>query len=246
MSRNRILAVCAVAIAAAVLAFGSRLVQGAAVAASEVAPATTSSTIEIGVPQSGWATMEYVGRIDQDGGNLVSYGYLTYVPGLGGSALFTSPATGELTARFTYFTTGTLTARSVISSVFTLNSVGATTFYYYPYGANADFSNPHSFTAGQPIGSASGRYQSILNVQSPNAGIASVFGELTRQTIGTFILNAQTYRFGRDGMMERHYVTGEGVRTDPIAPKSFTVGSGHGIYTGQTGPYMPIIVSQTP
>jgi hypothetical protein len=246
MSKRGILAVCAVVLAAAALAFGSHWVQGAPVAAIGTAPAATAGVLEIGVPQSGWASMEYVGRIEQDAGNLASFGYLTYLPGLSGSSLFTSPATSELTARFTYYTTATITARSVISSVFTLNSVGVTTFYYYPYGASADFATPHSFTAGQPIGSASGRYQSTLNVQSPNAGVASVFGELTRQTMGTFILNAQTYRFGRDGMMERHYFAGEGVRTDPVAPKSFTVGSGNGLYTSQAGPYMPTIVSQMP
>ena len=127
----------------------------------------------------------------------------------------------------------TLTARSVISSVFILDSVGTTTFHFdeNPYGATR-FDNPSSFQTGAPVATFSGRYQDILNVQRPNLGIANGMGELTQLTAQPFVLVAQTYRLGQGGLAERLWFAGEGARTDAITPRSFTVGGGHVTVTG--------------
>jgi hypothetical protein len=242
MRRYTIVGLFAVALAAALLAVpglrGSK--------AEAVGPADYGAQ-EVGVAPTGWNALEFVGRIDQDGGYLTSYGYLTYVRGLSSSAVFTEPfTTTETTARFTYYATSTLTARAVISNVTELNVAGETTFYFHPYGAQADFGNPASFTSGTPVGSATGRLQNILNVQAPNLGVSTGFGELVRQTAGVFTLGAQSYQFGRVGLMEREFFTGEGTRTDPIVPRSFIVGGGNTLVVGQQGPYMPLIVNQSP
>src|SRR5262245_6495778 len=63
-----------------------------------------SAAGEVGVTQVGKIAYEFVGRIDQDGFNFVSYGYLTYVDGLPGSVLFADPVNhNEATARITYY-----------------------------------------------------------------------------------------------------------------------------------------------
>jgi hypothetical protein len=188
----------------------------------------------VGVPAAGRTGFEFVSRVDQVGGHFTSYGYLTYIYGLNDSALFTDPINrNESTARFTFYSSITLTARSVISSVFVLDSIGTTTFYFdeNPYGGTS-FGNPSSFQTGAPIATFSGRYQDILNVQGPNVGIANGMGELTQLTAQPFVLLGQTYRLGQGGLAENLWFTGEGTRTDPISPNSITVGAGHATVTG--------------
>jgi hypothetical protein len=48
--------------------------------------------------------------------------------------------------------------------------------------------------------------------------------------------------------MERLFATGEGINTDPLTPKSFTVLGGNAVVTGLPGQqsFMPIIVRDAP
>jgi hypothetical protein len=206
--------------------------------------ASAASTVLAEAPP-GFNAIEFVGRADQNGADFVSYGYLTYVRGLNNSQLYTNPAApSEATARFTFYTTATLTARAVISTVFALDSAGITTWYYNPTPA-ASFANPASFANGAAIATGNVRYQDILNVQGPNLGIATGAGEMVQTTAASFQLGGQTYQVGAPGWMLRLATTGEGHRTDPVAPKSFVFLAGNAVVTGQNA-YLPAVQRSSP
>jgi hypothetical protein len=224
-------------------------------------PSSASSAIEVGSALAGQNAVEYVGRVDQDGANFVSYGYLTHISGLTDTLLFsgTFPSVNETNARFTYYATATLTSHYVISnvavvgsatlttSVFVIDSVGTTVYYYNPLGG-AHYSDPASFAIGQPIVTATVRSQNILNVQAPNLGVGTNFGELAQTGISSFDLGGQTYQIGRVGLMERTFSTGEGTRTNAVIPQSLTILSGNAVVTGLPGQqsFMPIIMRNSP
>ena len=212
-------------------------------------PSSAASPFEVGSALAGQNAVEYVGRVDQDGANFISYGYLTHISSLTDTLLFsgTFPFVNEANARFTYYATATLTSRFVISGVFVIDSIGTTVYYYHPAGG-AQFANPASFAMGQPVLTATVRSQNILNVQAPNLGVGTNFGELTQTGVSAFDLGGQTYQIGRVGLMERTFSTGEGTRTDAITPKSFIVLSGNAVVTGLPGTqtFMPIIIRNGP
>lgn len=223
-------------------------------------PSSAASPLEVGSALAGQNAVEYVGRVDQNGGNFVSYGYLTHISGLTSTLLFSDIlTTTEATARFTYYTTATLTSHYVIAnvavvgsatlttSVFVIDSVGTTVYYYNPSGG-AHYSDPASFAIGQPIVTATVRSQNILNVQAPNLGVGTNFGELTQTGVNAFDLDGQTYQIGRVGLMERTFSTGEGTRTNAVIPQSLTILSGNAVVTGLPGQqsFMPIIIRNGP
>jgi hypothetical protein len=81
------------------------------------------SPLEVGSALAGQNAVEYVGRVDQNGGNFVSYGYLTHISGLTSTLLFSDIlTTTEATARFTYYATATLTSHYVIANVAVVGS----------------------------------------------------------------------------------------------------------------------------
>jgi hypothetical protein len=224
------------------------LLVAAAFAANRNSLPSAAST-EVGSALAGQNAVEYVGRVDQDGANFISYGYLTRISGLTDTLLFsgTFPLVNETNARFTFYTTATLTSRYVISSVFVIDSVGTTVYYYNPSGG-AHLSDPASFAIGQPIVTATVRAQNILNVQAPNLGVSTNLGEFAQTGASSFVLDGQTYQLGRVGLMERLFSTGEGTRTNAVIPQSFTVLSGNAIVTGLPGQqsFMPIIIRNSP
>jgi hypothetical protein len=128
-----------------------------------------------------------------------------------------------------------------------IDSIGTTVYYYNPAGG-AQFANPASFAMGQPVLTATVRSQNILNVQAPNLGVGTNFGELTQTGVSAFDLGGQTYQIGRVGLMERTFSTGEGTRTNAVIPQSFTVLSGNAVVTGLPGQqsFMPIIIRNGP
>jgi hypothetical protein len=224
------------------------------VVSGQQAPA---ATIEVGSAVGGANAVEYIGRIDQDGSNFVSYGYLTHISGLTDTLLFsgTIPFVNESNAHFTFYTTATLTARNVItgafngitSSVFMIDAIG-TTVYYYNATPSAAFANPDSFKAGVPVMTATVRSQNILNVQAPARGVGTNFAEFTQTGVSPFTLNGQPYQIGRVGILERLFSTGEGTNTDPITPKSFTLVAGNAVVTGVPGQqgFLPLVMHNAP
>jgi hypothetical protein len=245
---KRYLIVC-VGLAIAALALTAFVMSG------QAAPAATAT--EVGSAVGGVNAVEFVGRVDQDGSNFVSYGYLTHLSGLTDTLLFsgTIPFVNESNAHLTFYTTATLTARNVItgafnsitSSVFMIDAAG-TTVYYYNATPGAAFANPDSFKSGVPVLTATVRSQNILNVQAPARGVGTNFTEFTQTGVSPFTLNGQPYQIGRVGILERLFSTGEGTNTDPITPKSITLVAGNAIVTGLPGQpnFMPIIVRNAP
>ena len=230
----------------------------------QAAPAATAT--EVGAAVGGVNAVEYIGRIDQAGpfgSSFTSYGYLTHISGLTDTLLFsgTFPAVNEANAHFTFYTTASLTAHYVItgvfststgplpSSVFVIDSVGTTVYYYNPT-PSATFNISTSFKAGIPIVTATVRSQNILNVQAPNAGVGTNFAEFTQTGAGTFTLAGIAYQLGRVGLLERMFSTGEGIRTDanPATTKSTTVVAGNAVVTGVPGQqgFLPLVVKNAP
>lgn len=206
-----------------------------ALATLALAAPTRSDTAasEVGTAPSNDNAIEIVARIDQDGAAFISYGYVTHIQGLNDAALFTDPINrSEATARFTTYSAATLTARSVISSVFALNAVGTSSYYYNPY-AGATFNDPASFRAGATISTSSVRYQNVVNVQSANRGVATGWGSSVQETAPAFTFNGSAYQLGRPGLLSRIEYTGEGTRTDAEIPKSFFQIAGNVVTTGQ-------------
>ncbi len=232
-----------------VLALSVMFVAFVVAANNHVAPAA-SADVEIGVAPLGETATEFVGRADQNGGNFVSYGYLTHIAGLTDTLLFSQVfTTDQSTAHFTYYATSTLTARFVISSVFIVDSVGMITYYYNPTpSVVVTFSDPTSFQSGTPILTATVRFHDILNVQAANLGISTGVGEMIHFANSPFTIDNVTYRLGRVGLQERSSTTGEGTRTSLIGPQSFVVLAGNSIVTGLPGQlsYMPYVSRNAP
>jgi hypothetical protein len=224
-------------------------------------PAAAAGPVEVGAAIGGVNAVEFVGRVDQNGGSFVSYGYLTHISGLTDTLLFsgTLPFVNETNAHFTFYTTATLTSRYVItgafpaispsltSSVFVIDAIGQTV-YYYTSTPGGTFADPTSFAAGIPIVTATVRSQNVLNVQSPGKGLGTNFSEFTQAGVSPFTLDGITYQLGQVGLMERLFSTGEGINTDPLTPKSFTVLSGNAIVTGVPGQqnFMPLVLRNAP
>jgi hypothetical protein len=211
-----------------------------------VAPAAPAvADVMVGAGSPGLNLYEFVGRVDQNGFAFTGYGYLSYLRGMSYDQIFTNPlAASEATAHFTYYATATLTSRVIISSVFVINSEGPITFYYQPTPSGT-FTNPLSFAGGTPIATGVIRYQSILNVQAPNQGIATGIGELTQITAPEFTIDGVTYQFGQPGLIERMSTYGQGTRLDAVIPKSFVVLAGNSVDTGQRQVNLPYVPKKT-
>ena len=200
---------------------------------------------EVGVGVPGTSGYRFAGRIDQEGAAFTGYGYLYDVQGLNPNELFADPInTSETTAHFTYYATATLTARAVVTDavrgIFALDSVGLITFYYH-LTPTASFDDPLSFAAGTPIATASLRFQDILNVQSPNRGVAEGHGEFATQTAEPFTFGNETLRFGQVGLVHRVSTFGEGLRTNPVIPRSSVLLAGDAVNTGFRQTFMPTV-----
>ncbi len=211
------------------------------------APAAPAD-VEVGIAPFGQNATEFVGRADQNGGNFISYGYLTRIAGLTDTLLFSDTLnTNETTAHFTFYATSTLTSRAVLTPVFVVDSVGTIIYYYNP-APSASFSISPSFKSGVPILTATVRFQDILNVQAPGQGVATGVGELIHIANAPFTIGGTTYRLGRVGLQERSSTTGEGIRPNPNILQSFVLYAGNTMVTGVPGQasFMPIIFRQSP
>ncbi len=172
-------------------------------------------------------SIELVGKIDQTALAFNGYGYLTYISGVPAEAMFTDPVNhSEATAHFTFVTTANLTARSVIETIFVLNAAGTTTVYYNEK-PKASFKDAKSFAGGTVIASGPERLQSVVNVQAPDTGILTAIGEYNQTTANPFSFNGKDYVLGNANQALRYSLTGEGKRTNKLAPNSTFVIAGY-------------------
>jgi hypothetical protein len=187
----------------------------------------------VGLTAPGLAAFEFVGKIDQTGTNFNAYGYLSHVAGLDEAALFTDDevaARGEATARLLFAGGASLVARSVLDNLFDVTSVGSLRFALADGGAS--FAAPESFAGGTAIAEAALRIRTLVNVQAPQQGIASGFGELVLEAVTPFGLDGEEYAFGAEGLTLAVALTGQGTLHDPDEPRSTIVMAGYATPTG--------------
>jgi hypothetical protein len=200
-----------------------------------------SALAAVGVGKLGDTSYEFAGKVDQAGPSFTVYGYLTFVRGLTDPQLFTVPGIdqSEATARFTVYASTTMVRRAIIKNVFVVSSTGTFTIYYNPAGG-ADFDDPSSFARGKAVASSDVRFQNIINVQGTEAppglggwgadlpwAISTGTGGADQRSASTFSLGGKQVRFGRKGLHQRLFMTGEGVLLEPTQPRAelFLAGS---------------------
>jgi hypothetical protein len=199
-----------------------------AAAAPGPAPARTQA---VGGPLIGQTALEFVGRSDQEQAALTHYGYLTHVAGLPDALLFSSATTrSEATARFTYMANTTLDTRHELGNLIVTAATGTLMIYFQARPAG-DFNRPASFALGTPIATYAIRYHNVLNVQAPNAGIATAVAELTQQRVGLFPLQGLQI-LGFPGLRLRLSATGEGTRSQTQPLRSSFVLAGELVVAG--------------
>jgi hypothetical protein len=174
----------------------------------------------------------FLGRTDQHGPTLTHYGYLTHLFGVEDGSLFADPILRtEATARFTFFAETTLVSRHELGDIIGTAARGTLTIYFH--GAGSDFNHPPSFARGQAIAVFSVQFHNILNVQAPNQGIASAMADLVQLEADPFTLEGRRSRFGRKGLLERVWSTGQSTRTQVAPPQAFFLLGGQAVVTDQ-------------
>ena len=215
----------AAAAAAAVSAVGWVEVGNQAIAAPD------SPSGEVGTATGGRNAFEYMGEVDQDGDNLTSYGFLSFIAGLDTAQLFTGDPHNETTARFTFFGKAALFARVEGNGLFIIDANGFVNYYFNLYGG-ASFGDPASFKAGKQIAADTAGFHDVLAVTAPDTGLPYLTAMLQRTKAAKFVLDGVTYRFGHVGVLLRSTATGLSSRTDP-KPKSKLILGGDAVVTGE-------------
>lgn len=190
-------------------------------------PILAQSPQVVGAAPAAQTSLEYVGKIDQAALSFNGYGYLTAISGVPANMMFTDLLNhSEATARFTYVSSAHLTGRSVLETLFVLNAAGTTTVYYNDK-PQADFKDPASFGKGVVIATGDEHWQTVVNVQAPDTGIVTGLGEYTQTSETPFTLNGVDYVLGNPNQFIRYTFTGEGKRSDKVAPNSTLIIAGY-------------------
>ena len=186
--------------------------------AAEVEAAATSGEVGVASPLRSATTL--VGRIDQNGGSFVAYGFLTLVAGLRQAELFSTRGDplSESTAHFTFHATASLVQRSVVDDrVFVCDVVGRLLHYYQPTPASS-FDDPSSFARGTRVATSEFKLQDVLSTIAPNEGVPTLEGPVRQLTATRFRHGGRRLRFGRRNLPTRLFATGRATRTDPATP----------------------------
>ncbi len=196
------------------------------------APAGEVETIAVAT--DGGNAFEFVGEIDQRGGNFTIYGYLTRIAGLEPADLFTDadPANwSEATARFTFFGAAKLTTRSVVDNrLFVITAEGTVRFYFNP-AAGASFGAPESFFSGTAVSEAQIAVRNVLGTVAPDTGVTDGGGGLTLTTVTPFDLDGRRYQIGTPDGTYRVAFSGVGVRLEPTEPRAVLAIAGYAVQT---------------
>jgi hypothetical protein len=179
---------------------------------------------------AGSPAFELVGQVEQVGASFTLRGYLTHLAGVPDGALFRRGGRSEATARLTVAAQARLRTRSVIGNLFVITAVGRLRIHLNPGGAS--FAAPASFARGPVVAASNLRVQSVINVQAPDAGIATVSGNLAQTVARELPLGGRRYRFGRVRLGQRVELTGQGQRLEPTLPRATIVVAGSAVATG--------------
>jgi len=214
---------------------------GASAAGQQATPDSGGHGAGASVQGEELTLFSFVGRIEQDGGSMVAYGYLTHIYGLNDADLFTGsfpPANPADAARYTFVTTGALVARYVVGNIFSVVANVSTTYYFEDQGAHGCVSppgcspDPGPFGSGTPIAASSGRDSDVNNVQAPGQGVLTGTGELTLVATPSNHSVHAPLSLWKPGVKVRITYVGEATRTDsppdPTHPKSVSLIVGQG------------------
>src|SRR5262249_32850332 len=127
--------------------------------------------------------------------------------------------------------TTTLTARDELGPIITTAAPGELTIYFHDT-PNADFTDPASFTQGQPIAVFALRYRNILVVQAPDEGLSTALADLEQRSAEAFTLEGRQHHLGHQGLQARIEATGQGIRTSRDPLRAFFLLGGSTTVTG--------------
>jgi hypothetical protein len=186
---------------------------------------------EVGTATGGRNAFEFRGNVDQDGDDLVAYGFLSLIARLDVSQLFTGDPHDETTARFTFFGKATLFSRVEGSGLFIIDAAGWINYYFNLYGG-ASFDDPSSFKAGKQISADTATFHDVMGIIAQDTGLPHLTAALERTKAARFTLDGVTYRLGHVGMLQRSTASGLSARTDPKPKSRLTLG-GDAVVTGE-------------
>jgi hypothetical protein len=184
---------------------------------------------QVGLGDPGGNAFEFVGVIQQVGLDFTLAGYVTNLAGIDNSLLFGN--TGRLehteqTARLAIAGTAAVVARSILQNIFVLNVEGAIQFSLLEPGAS--FEQPESFS-GETVATCAVAIQNVINVQAPQAGIATGAGTLEVESTDPFTLAGQELVIGEPGLRYRITLTGQGQLNDQETPEATILVAGNGV-----------------
>lgn len=209
------------------MAAGPVLVVAVLVAALLVGSSTSAgSADQVGVGPVGTNVIEFTGQINQDGGEFLVFGYLTFVRGLPQDQLFADADPANLTpdrARFTFLGRAGLVGRSVNSNAFHLVARGTVDVFRRAPGAI--FEDPESFAAGKKIATWSGRFQNVLaafdaNPSPGDNGIGDGVADVRQTFTASFRAGGQKHTLGSTGQRYRLSWHGWGALQSAFPPQS--------------------------
>jgi len=189
----------------------------------------------VGLPGAGRVAWHFVGQIDQDGTDFTAYGFLTRVDGLDESALFTADDRNEDTAVFSVVMESSEATRTKLNNVTVVDVNGSATIYF-DENPSRTFGDPDTFRRGTEVVNGTVTGQNILNIDPENRdkGVAAASAEVRQTSAARFELDGEERQFGREGLVERLTLSGEGVRTDATVPRSVIEVAGTMVVTGDS------------
>ncbi len=198
---------------------GAAIVGAALGSVQDAAADPTGAAAALARARVGETATRLVGVIDQKDGAFVAYGFYTLIAGLKPAELFSAQTdpVSESKAFFTFHGTASLVQRAVVGDVFTLAVAGSLAHYYQGSPAS-NFANPDSFASGVKIGTSQFALQDVLVQLSPNAGLATLEGQVNQVGARPFRFGGRTIQFGRAGLKTQLTANGLGTAKSLTPP----------------------------
>lgn len=171
------------------------------------AAAQDAAPLEVASGPLSERTLVLVGRTGQTPDQLQFFGYVSHASGLTPQDLFASDSPQVDTARVTFSAEVALQPASNRADTSSFAGEGTLRVYLAPDGGAA-WSDPASFSAGEPLAEYDLALNETLQRQAAQVGVLVGDGILTQTTANTFALGEGSFRFGTDGLVQRLRFTG--------------------------------------
>jgi hypothetical protein len=162
---------------------------------------------EVGSGPPGDVAFRLVGRAEVGPEAVAGFGYLSGVIGLGQGDLVAEAGDAPGSARFTWVVDMPAVDRATQGDVTTFSGEGRLTIHRLPDGG-ADWADPASFAAGEPVAEYAVALAIAVQRQSPTLGVVVADGALSQQRAESFAIDGADVRFGRNGAGFRLRLTG--------------------------------------